>query len=550
MDTAPSIVDKAPYRTLDRTRSEIRLLRFIASTSKSDSKVAADIRVTLHIVSLDDADLKYYALSYTWGDITDTVTLTVDDIPFQATRSLVAALKDARTRHANDFLWVLAICIDQSDIKEKNQQVPLMGHIFTQTHQAIIWLAPCDDKTTDKEIGALFELIDSFAGYYTVPLTSGKSSPDSLECVLFICDRFKTLLSAVQEGQQKCIETFMEVLVNNKYWKRAWTLQEFILPENGYITCGVRTVLNLNSLASFVQFLAAEASDYPSLPEHEQLSSYTSEDYTTLTTLVDLARRSVPMMRCSYQSTHFQQLSVYESVALILDSMLHREATDPRDIFYGLQGIYPAPMVVDYGLRVKDVFTMAAQWMLKQDPKIRSMLLRIFLKDGYWARSNVAAGIPDSLSSMRFNGYNIVWPGVVIDSIQALSRSRIGDTNVQGVDYYRAQIDESIEFFFTCPKDGFLTDRVTKGARYVGGGSQLLALAEFWLQNRDRSGERHYLGFNEARDQLANHVDVRYFLSSAIIPQRGRERMEALMPDLDDTKERLAFSFNSMLSRS
>jgi hypothetical protein len=41
-------------------------------------------------------------------------------------------------------MWTDAICIDQTSVVDKNQQVPLMGDIYRKAHEVVIWLGDID----------------------------------------------------------------------------------------------------------------------------------------------------------------------------------------------------------------------------------------------------------------------------------------------------------------------------------------------------------------------------------------------------------------------
>lgn len=51
-------------------------------------------------------------------------------------------LQHLRLNYADVVLWGDALCIDQSDILEKNIQVPLMGLIYSYAESVLAWLGP------------------------------------------------------------------------------------------------------------------------------------------------------------------------------------------------------------------------------------------------------------------------------------------------------------------------------------------------------------------------------------------------------------------------
>ena len=95
----------------------------------------------------------YGALSYTWGDQSQTRPILLNDTVFHVGRNLEAALRRL-TRHPDYAdgglkLWVDAICINQGDLRERGRQVRRMGDIFSRALIVTIWLGELSTDTTD-----------------------------------------------------------------------------------------------------------------------------------------------------------------------------------------------------------------------------------------------------------------------------------------------------------------------------------------------------------------------------------------------------------------
>ncbi|KAM3078298.1 hypothetical protein ACMFMG_006186 [Clarireedia jacksonii] len=88
----------------------------------------------------------YTTLSYTWGSPSQAKKITVNGHAFKVRKNLHAfleqALKSNEFEDQLELLWVDQICIDQSDIKERNEQVLLMGDIYHKAERTIVWLGP------------------------------------------------------------------------------------------------------------------------------------------------------------------------------------------------------------------------------------------------------------------------------------------------------------------------------------------------------------------------------------------------------------------------
>ncbi|WAO96031.1 Hypothetical protein NCS54_01368800 [Fusarium falciforme] len=88
-----------------------------------------------------EQDLQYDALSYMWGDPSVTQPITVDNNEsFPATASLHEALRHLRLPDQVRHLWVDAVCINQSDTKERSHQVALMKDIYSKAGTVRVWI--------------------------------------------------------------------------------------------------------------------------------------------------------------------------------------------------------------------------------------------------------------------------------------------------------------------------------------------------------------------------------------------------------------------------
>lgn len=94
----------------------------------------------------------YIALSYAWGDSGDMTILPVDGQEFEVSVNLHGALW-AITQCEADIeevmVWADALCIDQGNLEERNQQVQIMTKIYRNAQFVAIWLGPQQngDKT-------------------------------------------------------------------------------------------------------------------------------------------------------------------------------------------------------------------------------------------------------------------------------------------------------------------------------------------------------------------------------------------------------------------
>jgi hypothetical protein len=149
------------YSPLAHDAKETRLLHLLPGDE------TADIHCQLHTVSLD-SDPDYEALSYTWSAPTETSLVTVDGQELPIRRNLQRALRRFRRRDVERVLWADAICIDQSSIVERNQQVSMMADIYRKCSQCLVWPGVAQDSLGEMDAtrGHVFRILDTAASFH------------------------------------------------------------------------------------------------------------------------------------------------------------------------------------------------------------------------------------------------------------------------------------------------------------------------------------------------------------------------------------------------
>ncbi|PMD29452.1 HET-domain-containing protein, partial [Hyaloscypha variabilis F] len=140
-------VENIYHNRLNADCSEIRTLSLLPGHYEDP------IRCDLQTVSLRDGPT-FTALSYVWGDARQKKPICADGKVFEATANLESALRNIRKADVAEVLWVDAVCINQEDTVERNQQVHLMKSIYSEAHAVLIWLGDGDEYSD-----TLFEII-------------------------------------------------------------------------------------------------------------------------------------------------------------------------------------------------------------------------------------------------------------------------------------------------------------------------------------------------------------------------------------------------------
>ena len=134
-------------------RHSIRLLELLPGTELEP------ICGQLFHAKFDEAP-SYEALSYCWGNTSSLISISLNGNEFSVTPSLFAALKRLRRLSGSRILWIDAVCIDQGNLDEKNEQVSVMRFIYRKAERTNIWLGQlpenCDEGLT--LLSQLFQL--------------------------------------------------------------------------------------------------------------------------------------------------------------------------------------------------------------------------------------------------------------------------------------------------------------------------------------------------------------------------------------------------------
>jgi hypothetical protein len=143
----------------------IRLILLHPATTVSTELECSIEHITLSQYEQDLIN-HYTALSYVWGERTDTKHILVNGCPFSITSNLESALRHLRDMKTTLRVWADALCINQSDEMEKNQQVQQMGLIYSIAQHTVIYLGDASVKSD-----LVFSGISSLHAHTNAPLS-------------------------------------------------------------------------------------------------------------------------------------------------------------------------------------------------------------------------------------------------------------------------------------------------------------------------------------------------------------------------------------------
>ncbi|RYO75509.1 hypothetical protein DL764_010392 [Monosporascus ibericus] len=343
------------YEPLDESRREIRLVTILPSENE-DQPVAC----RLETASLTDK-LEYVAMSYVWGDPSVTKDIVVNGTVFPVTTNLEAGLWHFRKyglvpcedKKGEVRLWVDAICINQQDVLERNQQVARIGILYRNASFVLSWLGR---PALPHELRLNILSLEDPGGGGSTEVGEDDSNgavnyPHDLESEL-IQEGLKWITGQPalhHDGStpksSDALWSF-DALVNLPYWRRVWIHQERALSKSSsrnLIRCGAE----LATWEDFVFFFSVlRALENNSVrPPEIHWAEWLATTSLLKTPLVTFATR----LRAWWKSGR----TVPYLVPVVADVS---EATDPRDMIYGLRSLLNLNLEVDYEKSVKQVY--------------------------------------------------------------------------------------------------------------------------------------------------------------------------------------------------
>ncbi len=156
---------------LSSERKEIRLLSF-SDTDQIDKTKPLQCTLTQTSLLTDPVE-EYYAISYTWGDATKRSQLIIDDTNVHVLENTESALrrlhrhKRLRTKGKQSevdtspvLLWIDSVCINQSDVDERNHQVAIMGDVYGRATEVLVPLT--FDGDGDEAVSTINLVVDHY----------------------------------------------------------------------------------------------------------------------------------------------------------------------------------------------------------------------------------------------------------------------------------------------------------------------------------------------------------------------------------------------------
>ncbi|UPK89170.1 hypothetical protein LCI18_000105 [Fusarium solani-melongenae] len=298
----------SPYSRLNLKARQIRLLRL------NPNRNPQDLSFSFRCMELSHCP-RYTALSYTWGDeeairnicVGGGGTINIRENLWSFLRLQSSIISKPK------FFWIDAICINQSNVHERNHQVNMMKQIYVNAFEVYIWLGLNADNS-DLAMDFIAAkgtrgLRRRGPGFHAIwPRHVGKALYD-------LCER--------------------------AYWRRMWIIQEIVHANNITVWCGAK---------SFRWYVLESL--YLTLKTLEETSWFAHHPY---------AIRVLQSSACTmvWQRAHWRHPDTPSPrLQVLINTFRDWQCTDIRDKVYALVSMasHETAIVPDYSKSTLDVY--------------------------------------------------------------------------------------------------------------------------------------------------------------------------------------------------
>lgn len=270
------------------------------------------------IASATESLVTYDALSYAWGSGGKVNKIRCNGLQVLVSQNLFEALRALRCYNKDHkYLWVDALCIDQDNSSEKNEQVWNMLAIYQKAREVIAWLGVAEPRDMRNMLLATSESSFSMISHGTFDFWGAV------------------------EG--------MSYLYKRPWFKRLWVQQEIFAARKLDFQCG-NHCFEWSPLLSDPELLLS----LPHLSPHGEMIEDRRKIYKKATYGIsdDIVAQTDVILRLG--EIRKQNLKCFQTYAArksdrptFVDALLDTgllDATNPRDYIYGIIGMtgYPA----------------------------------------------------------------------------------------------------------------------------------------------------------------------------------------------------------------
>jgi hypothetical protein len=262
----------------------------------------------------------------------DKVPISLQCREVSITRNLWNALCRLRLADKPRTLWVDAICIDQCNTEERNQQVGVMRQIYQSAKKVLIWVG---EEGDDSHL--IFQHVERWKKYRD-DFIAGRTTEN---------DAFGEAHLNPPHYKGRTYDAFRK-FCHRPWFFRTWVIQEKALSKEAIILCG-------QDAEEWSLLVRPASSNDGHVYVYDPLQGVDGSTHLR----------------------HLDKIGPNSAAKSLLQYSILCRATDPRDKVYGLLGLFDHPLIpVDYSLTVDVVYLRFSQVLIQEARNIH--LLHLF----------------------------------------------------------------------------------------------------------------------------------------------------------------------------
>ncbi|EFZ01831.1 heterokaryon incompatibility protein [Metarhizium robertsii] len=313
-------------------------------TLQPSSDFSSPIKCELHNVELHNHP-SFEALSYVWGQTTETRPIQVGRGMFNATRNLETALRHLRLPDRPRQIWADAICIDQANHAEKSNHIGYMSQVYQRCATDLLWLGEDakmlqDAASSMAHFGSLFRLEDELRQRW-----------------LDLSDEQTQTLERMQENLRHLFAT-------PAVWRRVWIVQEVAFASSlllvaGHATLPWTVVEDFLDVDVYIERYGVPDAFHGPFSHDMSIRSWAS------------GAIAYPQIMCHQRRVVRDAVQANEPSSMldVLSRFRYTDATDPRDKIYALLSLTSNKLdiKVDYSLSTRAIYIDCMKRLMEHD---------------------------------------------------------------------------------------------------------------------------------------------------------------------------------------
>jgi hypothetical protein len=357
----------------------------------------------------------YKALSYTWDSpifhapgVLQGVSQTImcNGLEVSVGQNLYDALEQLARSGFQGHIWIDALCINQDDNDERSSQIPLMGDIYAEAVEVIVWLGK-----DDRFLGDLMWILNQNGLLSRAWQYMQRLDLEATQKLLFPVNERTTVaqdLLAKWQGVWKFFEC-------RRWFTRAWIVQEIILARDIIIWCA-NSQLPYTQVDSLLKLLRGSGTLGLLHRWADPANGEASPNLLfRLGSNRDSCQNGLPYddtgeLRTTHPEEKLEASKFHAYALRLLNVVRTHRATKNEDKVYCFVGILerfrptdvPAIIVPDYTLTVKEVYSSFTFAMVERLPALK--ILSIVEDKRHRQMKDLPSWVPDyTYSSETFS---------------------------------------------------------------------------------------------------------------------------------------------------